>query len=231
MNLRKSYKIALFLLSSIAFILLFSNISLIYARRMTPTGVIRGSVRVNICGDYIAEGSEHCDRNDLRGQTCKTLGFDEGTLECNLVCEFDMSECVYTPIPPEEEAEEEDSDIEETEQTEAPEIEERRDQALEEFIRKYVPRVTVESPSQTQLPSAVQFLRLFDANDNGIIESNELPTVVLNWVNSWKYGSKTGTDIRLSCDLNNDNVCDLRDFSILMSYIDTTIDIDTMFDY
>lgn len=224
MNLRKYYKTTLLLLTSIFFIPLFSNISLIYARRMTPSGVVSGSVRVNICGDYIADGPEHCDRNDLRGQTCKTLGFDQGVLKCNLVCEFDMSACAYTPIPPEEESEEVDGDIEETEQIEEFNIEERRSQALEEFIRRYVPRATIESPSQTQLPSAVQFLRLFDTNNDGIISSSELPIVILNWVNAWKYGQGMGTDIRVSCDLNHDNICDLKDFSILMSYIDITFD-------
>ncbi len=213
MNLRNFYITLFILLFSLSFFLLFTTS--IFARRMTPFGVIHGNVRVNICGDYIADGPEHCDRTDLRGQTCKTLGFDGGELKCNLVCEFDMSKCVYTPIPPEEKKE----DVV-TEETEIVDIEEQRSQALEEFIRRYIPQAIVDPPSQTQLPSAVLFLRLFDVNNDGIIQSSELPLVVLNWVNAWKYGYETEGGVSVSCDLNNDGTCDLRDFSILMSYID-----------
>jgi hypothetical protein len=46
-----------------------------------------------ICGDGVAECSEPCDSDDLRGNTCLTLGYDTGTLSCDGNCEFDVSGC------------------------------------------------------------------------------------------------------------------------------------------
>ena len=37
--------------------------------------------------------SEECDGSDLRGQTCKTLGFIRGTLRCTAGCKLDASGC------------------------------------------------------------------------------------------------------------------------------------------
>ena len=224
MKLRYLYIIVVFLLFSILSFFFFSNLSVINAQgkppggrppgRMTPAGVIEGSVRVNICGDSIADGPEHCDGRDLRGQTCRTLGFTGGVLRCNLVCEFDTSRCVSSPR--------EEGDDLETDQTGSIDMRERgrRNEALEEFLRRNVPQAILQPRSETQLPSAIQFLKLFDANDDGIIQSSELPLVVLNWVNAWKYDYEIKEGSGVSCDLNNDGVCDLRDFSILMFYLD-----------
>jgi hypothetical protein len=46
------------------------------------------------CGDGVAEGNEECDGVDLAGETCGTLGFDEGTLACDGTCNHDTSGCV-----------------------------------------------------------------------------------------------------------------------------------------
>lgn len=45
------------------------------------------------CLNNIAEGTEQCDREDLRNQTCVDRGFDFGTLKCGSDCAFDESEC------------------------------------------------------------------------------------------------------------------------------------------
>ncbi len=42
----------------------------------------------NVCGDGIALGSEECDGDDLRGQTCAL-----GQLGCTAACELDFGDC------------------------------------------------------------------------------------------------------------------------------------------
>lgn len=44
------------------------------------------------CGDNKAEANEACDGSDLKGKTCKDLGYTDGTLKCNN-CQFDFSFC------------------------------------------------------------------------------------------------------------------------------------------
>ncbi len=48
----------------------------------------------SICGDGIQAGPEQCDGIDFDGQTCASIGFDEGNLACNLAsCTFNVSGC------------------------------------------------------------------------------------------------------------------------------------------
>ncbi|MBU0976642.1 MAG: LPXTG cell wall anchor domain-containing protein [Patescibacteria group bacterium] len=66
------------------------------------TGKILGDLSTNvvvadyICGNGNQEGSEDCDGSDLDSQTCSLLGFDGGTLTCNLNCTFNTSLCTTT---------------------------------------------------------------------------------------------------------------------------------------
>ncbi|MCC6764468.1 MAG: hypothetical protein IT293_07365 [Deltaproteobacteria bacterium] len=46
------------------------------------------------CGDKVVDLFEDCEGNDLGGETCKTLGYDGGTLKCDASwCEFDEDRC------------------------------------------------------------------------------------------------------------------------------------------
>jgi len=47
-----------------------------------------------LCGNNILETSELCDRQDLNGQSCESLGYSGGTLLCNSRCTFDTALCV-----------------------------------------------------------------------------------------------------------------------------------------
>jgi len=48
----------------------------------------------SICGDGVQAGPEDCDGLDFGGNDCASIGFDEGTLDCNyLSCTYDVSEC------------------------------------------------------------------------------------------------------------------------------------------
>ena len=47
------------------------------------------------CGDKVVDEFEDCEGSNLSGETCKTLGYDGGSLRCDPVyCEFDDERCV-----------------------------------------------------------------------------------------------------------------------------------------
>ncbi|MBW3000256.1 solute carrier organic anion transporter [Candidatus Woesearchaeota archaeon] len=50
------------------------------------------------CSDRVKnQESEDCDYLDLGGETCESLGYDNGTLECFSDCTFDKSRCYFNP--------------------------------------------------------------------------------------------------------------------------------------
>ena len=52
------------------------------------------------CGNGVAEAGEVCDGNDLRGESCQSLGFQEGTLVCMENCSgYDTTGCTDDQIP------------------------------------------------------------------------------------------------------------------------------------
>jgi hypothetical protein len=54
----------------------------------------RGCISAAACGNGSAEADELCDGNDLAGASCRSEGFDSGTLACDAGCQiFDTSEC------------------------------------------------------------------------------------------------------------------------------------------
>ena len=57
------------------------------------SSVCRTNCHVSGCGDGVAGGLEDCDGTDLAGQTCGTLGFYGGALDCTGVCIFDTTGC------------------------------------------------------------------------------------------------------------------------------------------
>lgn len=46
-----------------------------------------------ICGDDLAEAAEPCDGQDLRGESCESLGHESGTLGCTAACARDATNC------------------------------------------------------------------------------------------------------------------------------------------
>ncbi len=45
------------------------------------------------CGNGLVDGTDQCDGFDLDGQTCASLGFEGGGLDCSASCTFDTSGC------------------------------------------------------------------------------------------------------------------------------------------
>jgi len=53
-----------------------------------------GCIFGEVCGNGVAEDGEVCDGVDLKGETCKSMGFDSGTLSCLQDCSnYDVSGC------------------------------------------------------------------------------------------------------------------------------------------
>jgi hypothetical protein len=48
------------------------------------------------CGDHIAEGGEECDKRNLAGMTCASLGHPPGDLYCKGNCTFQKALCQST---------------------------------------------------------------------------------------------------------------------------------------
>jgi len=81
--------------------------------------------------------------------------------------------------------------------------------------------VVTTTPSLTTTPTIVpsflaqlpSFLKFFDIDESGRIEVREIFDVARRWVDYWLAKSNN------NCDLNNDDVCNLIDFSVLMYYV------------
>lgn len=52
-----------------------------------------GCLPLPSCGNAVKEGNEQCDGAQFDGQTCASLGFDRGTLQCSAMCVFDTTNC------------------------------------------------------------------------------------------------------------------------------------------
>ena len=59
----------------------------------TGTGAAGGGGPGHECGDGVLDNDEECDKAELGGQTCESLGFVGGTLKCSGACKLDTSEC------------------------------------------------------------------------------------------------------------------------------------------
>jgi hypothetical protein len=59
-------------------------------------------VEGSCCGDGIKQGDEDCDGNDFGTQSCGSLGWDMGSLECTEACRIDIGGCYDGPgsVPP-----------------------------------------------------------------------------------------------------------------------------------
>lgn len=81
--------------------------------------------------------------------------------------------------------------------------------------------MTAISRITLNIPAALRYFTNF-LNDNGKIKLDDLYNVVKNWVIDWRDASLIKMELSKSrkCDVNQDNICDIRDLSVLLFYIE-----------
>jgi len=82
-----------FILTKYLFPLFLVGIFFVVSRSLAQTSVVEAIVDVSICGNFILEGGEECDNYDFDGQSCTSLGYDAGDIDCNPDCTIDDSAC------------------------------------------------------------------------------------------------------------------------------------------
>jgi len=191
----KKYIIFLFLI-----LILYVGSKYVFA---TSSDYIDATIKLSVCGDGVIEGFEDCEGTDLNDETCFSLGYVSGTLSCDASCEFDETECVLT----ESEDTSEDTDDNDEDGGDGDSGEGEPTSLEDQDIQKIIENIL-------ELPESIINL---DPNKDGKIDLEELYITMGSWVGEWrKYLSG---DTQETCDLNEDKVCDLVDFSILMSYV------------
>ncbi len=75
------------------FILVFVAALFIFYSSKISAATVNATIKISVCGNYIAEGGEQCDGSDLRGKSCTDLGFDSGIISCSASCTFNTNSC------------------------------------------------------------------------------------------------------------------------------------------
>jgi hypothetical protein len=199
--------LALFLFTSLLVFLLSSQ------KVLAQTSRVNATVKISICGNEIKESGEECDRQDLDDATCRSLGFDTGTLSCDIACDFEKAEC--TGVAP--------SPSPSPSPTPAPSPKKEETSTTTQASTansNQSPTSQPEETSETDLTAEILpvFLRVFDLNGTGKIEKENLAAIMKLWVDEWK--NSLGSVDHRKCDVNNDRSCSLEDFSILLFYVE-----------
>lgn len=177
------------------------------------SNAVNATVKISICGNNVVEGGEDCEGSNLNGKSCSDItGFSGGTLACDISCSFDTSNCIKTTVTP----------------TPTPVV-------TFQPIANSATNSTATSPNTpTPTPSGVikntvknlpALVQLFGSTETGTIPVTKLHSVMSSWVTSWretqlpKQVPTTKTAAIATCDVNHDGVCDIRDFSVLLFYI------------
>ncbi|MBE2290766.1 MAG: hypothetical protein IAE95_14530 [Chitinophagaceae bacterium] len=230
MNIRFS-RLTIALLCSL--ILLLTSGIVIYAQ-LTSSAVINASVGISICGNSAKEGGEDCDDPDFGGNDCSTVGYTVGILNCNPDCSYDTSLCVFIPTPtptptntptptptptpapsatatptPTPAPSTQSSSSNST-QTQSP-TPTPTPQSILETIQSLP---IVEQVLTTVLPPLIQ---KYDRDEDNTLSFEEVLEGAKEWVSEWR-AEREGVADYTRCDLNEDAVCNLQDFSILLYY-------------
>ncbi|HXS15190.1 MAG TPA: hypothetical protein VN711_03615 [Candidatus Saccharimonadales bacterium] len=200
----------------IVFIITFLLLVQTNVSAQTSTAVT-ATIKISVCGNGIAEGGEDCDGSDFQSKTCQSLGFGGGTLGCDISCSFDTTTCIplptpiYTPTP--------------TPQPTNAAVVSHTTSLHQAPLVNPSPRQAAKQLPKTILPVALQ---IFDLSNSGHLAQAALPAILKIWDNTWKSSvnqaelQKKGVKnnpMHLSCDVNNDGVCDIKDLSILLYYV------------
>lgn len=191
----------------------------------SATSSVTTTVKISICGNNLKEGGEDCDNADLHGASCQSLGFGGGTLSCDISCSFNTSACIAPTITPSIEITPTKTSLPTSIPTPTIGYTPTPTITLSQpiFFPTLLPTIPPISPNASFLPSALQF---FDIHGIGHIELSQLFSVVKLWVDDWKNfflekdANPNNTLGHKNCDINRDGICSMKDFSILMFYVE-----------
>ncbi len=194
----------------------------------TTTESVTATIKISVCGNGIAEGGEDCDNTDLGGETCITLGYTNGTLSCDIACDFNTSGCSSIPDSTAS------TETSTSEQTTTPTSVTPATSDTSVVTSIVIPVVTSSIthipptiPSVSIIPPSLKF---FDLDESGRIEATEVFTAVKSWVDEWRdvlieeiaiaRGEIFEKKEVKKCDVNDDDKCNLTDLSILLFYVE-----------
>lgn len=87
--------------------------------------------------------------------------------------------------------------------------------------------ISEKAPTKTTNNELISmFINEYDINGDGIINVKELFPLIKYWVEAWRQfliedvKQNDTVETRERCDADNDKKCDLKDFSIILSYVD-----------
>ncbi|MCL4415130.1 MAG: hypothetical protein M1365_00290 [Actinobacteria bacterium] len=205
---------------------------------------ISTKVRIPVCGDLVGEDPEQCDNNDLRGNTCNSLGYGTGTLTCDIACDFITTACptlvptaVPTPtltptvIPT-------PTVVSATTTTKESSVTAQNSPTVVPTESPFIP-ISFSNILRSVTRVIPQSILIYDTNMDGKIKKTEVFPVVKEWVRQWaevasifnsyseqdsQQTSKVQEYIKkndqIKCDINKDNICNLFDLSVLLYYIE-----------
>lgn len=195
--------------------------------------MIDATVKISICGNEVIEGGEDCEGLNLNGKSCTSLGYSGGELSCDIACTFDVTECIVpsptpTPTPTSTSTPTPTSVIMPTMSTSPTTTDQPLSQEVplaptSRSIFRFFPSSQIFTETRDLLPPPLQ---VFDFYGAGKLFMQDISDIVKMWVKDWRlfveesFGQGTPNTKDKSCDLNNDQICDLEDFSILMYYFE-----------
>lgn len=173
---------------------------------------LKATVQMSVCGNGDIEYGEDCEGTPSGATSCENYGYGPGPLSCDIACSFDFLKCPSpTPKP---------TDI----------ITPTPTSSLSISVENVNQKILIE-PTQTISPNPVpelSFLVDYDLNGDGHINLFEAKKAITDWVNFWKVSiseisfnseKSQNTSKSYKCDINLDEICNIKDFSILLSHI------------
>lgn len=189
--------------------LMFVVLKPIYGQSSMQT--IDATVQISVCGNSTVEGGEDCEGNDLSSNTCRTLGYSSGSLSCDISCSFDTFSCLTASS---------DSDDSDSDESDGDSSSSSSSSSNQVSSPTTVNNVSTPLSEEFTLPA---FLSRFNNGRTGKISVDQLYIVVKTWVDEWRNAvvNNEGHPFEASsCDLDGDNECNAKDFSVLLYYIE-----------
>lgn len=216
----KSMMLLIYFLSLASILAILLKVTSVYA---DISDYLNATIKISICGNGIIEGGEDCEGEDLNSQTCESIGYGPGTLTCDIACSFDTYSCSPAPTP-----------------TPTPSPTPTPTPTPAASTTASSTTTTSSSSPTTSLapsiaaspiikPALLTFLVPFDPDGDGAIHITEVFGAVKSWVDEWRQSiideiattkGETQKKETRKCDVNNDGVCNVKDFSILLFYVE-----------